>query len=431
LATIRPFRGIHYASREDLDLSRLLAPPYDVLKNADKQALQQQHPNNIVTIDLPHMPPESAGPDDAYESANMTMQAWLSAGVLQQDRRAALYPYSQSFDHSGKTFHRRGFMCLVKLEPFGGGHIFPHERTHKGPIEDRLKLMKVTRAQLSPIFGLFNDTRGEVTKLMYKDAGRPMLDGTLQGVRHQLWSVIDAEIEDKIISLMGTKPIYIADGHHRYTTALQYQADMAAAAGGKVKPSDPANYCMFFLVNMYDDGLLILPTHRVIGGLVNFDMLAFKAEIGQHFDVIETTLTPERLAELSESINTDPPHTFGFFDGKKAYKLRLKNPDLLEVLEPNQSQAWRRLDVAILQRYLVDEILAKQFSAGKPTQTYTADASQVAAMVDGKKNQVAIFLRPTPLPALEELAKHNEVMPQKSTFFYPKIATGMLINPLA
>jgi uncharacterized protein (DUF1015 family) len=160
-------------------------------------------------------------------------------------------------------------------------------------------------------------------------------------------------------------------------------------------------------------------------------MLAFKAEIGQHFDVIETTLTPDRLAELSESINTDPPHTFGCFDGKKAYKLRLKNPDLLESLEPKQSPAWRRLDVAILQRYLVDEILAKQFSAGNLTRTYAADASQIAKMVDGKKNQLAILLRPTPLPALEDLAKNNEVMPQKSTFFYPKIATGMLINPLA
>ena len=176
MATIRPFSGIHYANRADLELSRLIAPPYDVLKEADKSALQSRHPNNIVTVDLPHIPPESLGADADYEKANMALQAWLAAGVLVRDRKQALYPYTQTFDHHGKSFHRRGFIALVKLEPFGAGHIFPHEKTHKGPIQDRLKLMSVTGMQLSPIFGLFNDDRGEVTRILYQNASRPMLD---------------------------------------------------------------------------------------------------------------------------------------------------------------------------------------------------------------------------------------------------------------
>jgi uncharacterized protein (DUF1015 family) len=190
---------------------------------------------------------------------------------------------------------------------------------------------------------------------------------------------------------------------------------------------------MFVLVGMHDDGLLILPTHRLIGGLERFNISDLKTAIAPNFDVIETTLAPERVNELSESINTDPPHTFGLYDGvaKKCYKLRLKNLDVLKPLEPKQSDAWRRLDVAILQRYLLDEVIKPKFGKGDAlTIGYTADAGQVAPQVDGGKYQIGLLLRPTPLPALEELGRHGEVMPQKSTFFFPKLATGMMMNPL-
>lgn len=430
MATIRPFCGIHYALRPDLELSRLIAPPYDVLDEAGKAALQARHPNNIVTIDLPHVPPKSVGPDEAYAKASTTLQAWLSAGVLVRDARPAIYPYTQSYQHNGKTFHRRGFICTVKLEPLGAGHIVPHEKTYPGAIEDRLKLMRATRVQLSPVFGLFNDDRGQVTKLLYSQLGRPMLDGTLDGVRNQLWSVTDAQIHNEVIRMMGTKHIYIADGHHRYTTALEYQRELEQQHAGPLPPNHPANYCMFVLVNMNDDGLLILPTHRLIGGLDTFDIDAFKAQIEPHFDVTQATMTPPQLAE---SIAADAPHTFGLYDGRTrtCYRLRLKNPDILAGLEPQRSQAWRRLDVAILQRYLLDEIFQPKFASGRElVKGYTADASQIAALVDGRMYQIALLLRPTPLHALEELARHGELMPQKSTFFYPKLATGLIINPL-
>jgi uncharacterized protein (DUF1015 family) len=432
LATIRPFSGIHYANRPDLELSKLIAPPYDVLKDADKNALQAKHPNNIVTVDLPHLPPESLGPDADYEKANTTLQAWLAAGVLVRDRRQALYPYTQSFEHHGKVFHRRGFIALVKLEPFGSGHVFPHEKTHKGPIQDRLKLMSVTGMQLSPIFGLFNDDRGEVTRMLYQNASRPMLDGTMDGVRNQLWSVTDGNVENEVIRMMGTKNIYIADGHHRYTTALQYQQDIQKQHNGALPPNHPANYCMFVLVNMYDDGLLILPTHRLIGGIGTFDIAQFKTIVGSNFDITETAHTPEQISAFADSINGGDPHSFGLYDGasRKTYKLRLINLDILKSLEPDRSDAWRSLDVAILQRYLLEEVLQKFASKTELTKGYTADASQVARLVDGKTYQLGLLLRSTPLPALEDLGRHGEVMPQKSTFFYPKLATGMMINPL-
>lgn len=430
MATIRPFSGIYYASRPGVDLSNLIAPPYDVLDEAGKNKLVARSPHNIVTVDLPFLPPKSVGPDEVYAKANITLESWLHSGVLKRDARPAIYPYSQSYEHNGRTFHRRGFICLVKLEPFHAGHIIPHEKTYKGPIEDRLKLMHATQMQLSPIFGLFSDGRGEITKKLYENAGRPMLDATLDGVRSQLWSVIDAEVEDWVINAMGTKNIYIADGHHRYTTALQYQKDMEAKNGGPLPANHPANYCVFVLVSLHDDGLLILPTHRLIGGLNNFNIEQFKQAVAGTFDVTETTMSAE---EVCESITTDPPHTFGLYDAasKKSYKLRMRAADPLMESQKDQSPGWRKLDVAILQHYLLDAVIGPKFGGGKElTKGYTAYGNEVAPKTDGTNFQIALMLRPTPLPALEDLAKTKEVMPQKSTFFFPKLATGMVMNSL-
>lgn len=423
MATIRPLRGIHYASRADLQLSKLISPPYDVLDEQAKAALLAGHPNNIVAVDLPHFPPDAAGPDEAYQKAATTLTAWQSAGILVQDRRPAIYPYVQSFDYNGRIYHRRGFICLVKLEPLDTGHILPHEMTHAGPIEDRLKLMQATGMQLSPVFGLFSDPGGQITRQLYQNLGKPMLDGSLQNVRNQLWAVSDNDAINHLIQTMGTKPIYIADGHHRYTTALQYQRQIEQAGGGRLPASHPANFCMFVLVALQDDGLLILPTHRLIGGLTNFNMAQFASAIASNFEIVE----------IATWTGSEPVHTFGLYDGRtrKTYKLILKNLDVLKPLEPDRSEAWRRLDVAILQRYLIDQVLSPMFAAaGRPSIGYTADVSQITRLVDGVRYQFALLLRPTPLTALEELGKRREVMPQKSTYFWPKLATGMLLNPL-
>ena len=432
MAQIRPFAGVHFSKSHGAEISRLIAPPYDVLNEQDRARLQAGDPHNIVYVDLPHLPAKAAGPDEAYDGANINLQAWLRSGVLERDHRAALYPYTQSFEHGGRTFHRRGFIGLVRLSPFGEGQVVPHEKTYKGPIEDRMKLMRATGMQLSPIFGLFSDPKHEVTNLLYRGLGKPELSGTLEGVQNDLWTVNDADIENKVIDLMKHRPVYIADGHHRYTTALQYKTEMEQQHHGKLPPNHPANFCMFVLVGMQDDGLLILPTHRLIGGLRSFDIDAFKRTVGGNFDVSEMAAPPERMNDVVQSLTNDSPHTFALYDGKskRLYQLKLKNLDVLKPLEPNQSDAWRSLDVAILQRYLLDEILQPHFATKELTRGYTADPAEIARQVDGGTYQIALILRPTPLHALEELGKQGEVMPQKSTYFYPKLATGMMMNPL-
>ncbi|MCC6240406.1 MAG: DUF1015 domain-containing protein [Phycisphaerales bacterium] len=432
MADIRPFFGIRYAPTFAPDFSNLIAPPYDVLDESGKAALLQKHDKNIVAIDLPHLPPKTAGPDIVYDQAATTFQQWLAEGTLRQDHRRCLYPYVQSYSYRGKTFHRHGLIASVRLTPFGQD-IIPHERTYKGPIEDRLQLMRKTGAQLSPVFGLFSDPQNDVTTLLFKNASRPQFSGELDQVRNDLWSTSDTEIENQIVDLFKGKKIYIADGHHRYTTALQYQLEQQQLCGGNLPPNHPANFCMFVLVSMQDPGLIIQATHRILGGLSAFDFDEFRRIVSPHFDVKEIPLGSNKSNDLAGKVAHSPQHTFGLYDGRSGqfHTLTLKNPDLLQSYEPDRSQAWRQLDVAILQRYLLDEVLQPHFAGGQElAKAYTADAHNVVSLTDGQHYQIALLLQPTPLSALEELGRHGEVMPQKSTYFYPKLATGMVINPL-
>lgn len=435
MAHIRSFSAIHFDKSRFPDLSPLIAPPFDVLDAAQKTALQASHPNNIVNIDLPHLPPKAAGPADVYQRSAHTLRAWLDAGILVKESRTAFYPYMQSYDHAGRNVHRRGFFALVRLSPFGQGQVVPHEKTYKGAIEDRFELMRATNAQLSPIFGLFNDRGNEVTNLLYKNLGRPDFHAAVDGVKHDLWKVSDHQLENQVSDMMAAHPVFIADGHHRYTTALAYQEELIRQNGGKPLPANhPANFCMFVLVSMNDDGLLVWPTHRLIGGLQHFDADAFAAAIAPHFTMTPAPVGPDQIAHYVEHLLPQQGlHTFGLYDGrtKKLYQLKLTSPDLLKALEPGQSDAWRKLDVAILQRYLLDEVLQPRFAApAELTKAYVSYADQIIPSTDGERNQIALILQSTPVHALEELGKHNEVMPQKSTYFYPKLATGLLVNPL-
>ena len=435
MPTIRPFAGVRYAKKFGPDTSKLIAPPYDVLSDRAKAALVARHPNNVVTVDLPHLPAKSVGPDEAYEKANTTFQAWLSTGVLERDRRAALYPYTQSYEHNGRTYHRRGMICLVRLSPFGEGQVFPHEQTYPDAIQDRLKLTRATGHQLSPIFGIFSDPRHEVNNLLYANLGKPEQTATIDGVRNDVWSVIDAETEDKVINAIGRKPIYIADGHHRYTMALAYQKEQVERNGGQpLPPNHPANFCMFVLVHMQDDGLIVLPTHRLVGGLAGFHVDTFRDLLGTRWDVRACNLDPDRIPQyVNQTLPMAAANTFGLFDGRtrQLYEVICRDPDVLKPYEPARSDAWRRLDVAILQRYLIDEVLKPKFAGGRdPSKAYTADPYEVAPTTDGERFQVAFLLKSTPLGALEQLSRHNEIMPPKSTFFYPKLATGMVMYPV-
>ena len=427
---IRPFKALRYA--RGVDHHAVVAPPYDVIDQTRFDALAK-HEHNIVHVDVPHMPPKSVGPVESYAKAAARMNQWIDSGVLVRDRRAALYPYCQSYEFHGRTIHRRGFFALVKLSAFGEGQVIPHEKTYRGAIEDRLMLMRATRTALSPVFGLYNDRGNDIEHRLFKHVGKPEVTATVDGVTNQLWSVTDAAVEMDIIDRLKGEPVYIADGHHRYTTALQYRAELLQAAekdGGSDLPvAHPANFALFCLVSMQDEGLVIFPTHRLVGGLVGFDVAVLRDAVKEHFDLAEVA-----GASLDQSfINYMPAHGIGIYDGKtkKTYQLLSKGTDVLAKYEPAASASWRRLDVGVLQRYLLDEVLKPKFAGGKDLSLgYTAAVEEVPSKVDGTTYQVGLILRPTPLNALEELGRTGELMPQKSTYFFPKLATGLVMHEL-
>lgn len=423
MAEIAPFTGIRYdPTRLDGDLSAVIAPPYDVLGRQERDALLARHARNIVAIDLPHMPPGFAGPPEAYEHAARLLRDWLDDGTLIRERRASLYVYHQRFTHAGRKIMRRMFFARVRLEEFGRGAIFPHERTFGGPKEDRLMLTRATRCNLSPIFALYPDPGNDVATALNADEHDPSCRGRLDDVDNLLWVVDDSAIIQSAVQAMADRAIFIADGHHRYETALMYRDELAAGSGG-LPDAHPANFVLMVLCAMEDDGLLILPTHRLVVGL---DADTAAASLQSATGVRITSAT----ADADDPV---APGTFRLFDGAsgRAWQIEVNGPGILADVAPEHGEAWRRLDVAVLHHYLIDDVLSAAVKTVQPL-----DVRYVKDAADGRRkareeSALLIEMAPTSLSDLRRVCQAGELMPHKSTYFFPKLATGLLINPLA
>lgn len=430
MAEIHPFRAIRYREH---NVSALIAPPYDVLDTADKQALLARSNRNVVAIDLPQCPAKTAGPQKVYDAAAKSYEDWIADGTLQRDPRAGLYVYHQSYTHGLRSYTRRKFFARLRLEEFGAGQVFPHEQTFGGPKEDRLLLTRATKANLSPIFGLFPDAKNEIAAAF--DAAirsePPTAEATMDGVEHRLWAVGDPMVTDKVVRMMRDKPVFIADGHHRYGTALLYRAERARSGAG-LSNDDPANFVLCVFAGMEDPGLLILPTHRVLCDLPTIAASGLGDALEQHFEVTHAPDVREGPA-LAEMLPRFGPLAMGAFvagEGR-SFVFAPRDPDLLARYEPNRKPAWRKYGLSILHRYVIDEVVRPKFAGGREiTIHYIKDAAGAAA--DARTHHgVSFIVQPTTMTELRDMCTAGELMPQKSTFFFPKLATGMVINPLA
>jgi len=450
MAVVQPFQAIRYVKAQQTEL---VSPPYDVLSGDDKSRLLKRNGHNIVAIDLPHIPPKEAGPDAAYEGAAHTLRMWVEAEILKTDPKPALYPYQQTYTHNGVTYKRRGFFARVRLEDFGpGGSIHPHEQTFSGPKEDRLKLMRATKANLSPVFGLYDDPKNDVTDLLFEalrehtlatpiaSASLPTQDGK-DSVLSELWAVTDHAVIRDVQLMMADKHIYIADGHHRYTTSLNYRKELSAKLGVALDHHHAANYALFVLIAMQDKGLIIMPTHRVVAAdaIDDFYLEKFRTVAEQYCTVIETKHKGDSLHKLEHELPGFGPHAIGVYDPVEdvALVIRPKSDDPLAAFNNDaelatKSEAWRQLDVAILQHLVFDRIVAPHFGKQgvKMSWAFPHEAHEVTTLCRSGKYRIGFLLQPTPLTAVRDLCNAGELMPQKSTFFYPKLATGMVINPL-
>lgn len=410
---VAPFAAIRFDhTRTGGDLSALLAPPYDVLDETDKQRLLAKSDRNIIAIDLPHLPPKSAGPAEVYQRSASRLTDWLADGTLVREPGPAMYLYHQRFEHAGRDYTRRMFIARVRLQPFSHGSILPHEQTFGGPKEDRLALMKATKCQLSPIFGLYGDPQDALGSIFSATASKqPDATGVLNGVENHLWIVTDAAVIGNVVSAMADRKVYIADGHHRYGTALMYRDFVASGPGGSLCGDHPANYIMFVLASMDDPGCLILPYNRALAD-------------------IELSTLLEAWSEGTEPAATDQAD-MQLYDGRTGTETRLRftNRDVLATLEPDECQAWRRLDYAYLHRYLIEELLAKKL--GCKVQVRYVKSADAARKTARDERGVALLVNATPMAHLREVSEAGGLMPAKSTYFHPKLATGLTMNPLA
>ncbi len=423
---IRPFRGWRYAG----DVTGRIAPPYDILDSAGKTALLSGNPDNIVSVDLPHVPPVGVGPQDVYDAAAAKLAELQSSGTLVQDDGPALYAYSQTYAWGDRQFTRRAMICGVRATELCEG-VWPHEQTFAGPKADRLKLTEATRLQMSSIFGFFDDSAGAGDAL-WEAVGStaPTVAGELNGVTEKLWAITDPDVIARVADAMADSPIFIADGHHRYTTALNYRNALREA--GEIDDDHEANFVLFTLVAMDDPGLLVLPTHRLIGGITDgFDCEALVAETAETVVWEKADITDQLWEDPDAFLAPFGPGAIAFVDGDlaAAYVGRLAKPETMVEQAPDECDTWRGLDVAILHTFFLDAHILPHVSVTQHL-GYTAKGDQVHDALTSGACQMAAILPGTPLAAVRDIALAKAVMPHKSTYFFPKLATGMVLKPL-
>ena len=425
---IRPFRGWRYRT-DDGDVSRLIAPPYDILSAQDKADLLRADEHNIVAVDLPHVPPKELGPDEAYRAAADRLAGWKASGVLAAEDAPAVYVYDQTYTWHRRTYTRRAMICGVRATEFGRD-VLAHEATFAGPKADRLRLTECTGMQLSPIFGVYNDPGGTVAGLLDGAAVGPCVcRGALRGVEEKLWAVSDARTVERIAAALAEQPAIVADGHHRYLTAVAYREALRAA--GEIDEGHEANFALFALVAADHPGLLILPSHRVLRGLkAEFTVEALVAN-APAFSWQAVCPADGDLHDAGGFLARFGPGAMGLFGAgsDRLWVGRLGDPAAMAAAAPDQVDAWRRLDVAVLHKLLIERALAP-WAVNAPAIEYTPDGQAAVAACRSGSAQLAACLQATPIQAVEAVARSGSTMPHKSTYFYPKIAAGMVLKPL-
>jgi uncharacterized protein (DUF1015 family) len=428
---VSPFRGVRYDIAHVGTLSDVVAPPYDVIDPALQDRLYQASPYNVIRLELNREEPGDSEAQGRYTRAARFLRDWLRQGILREDDRAALYVYEQTFQVEGVTHTRKGFLARVRLEPFGQGRIYPHEQTLSGPKADRLALYHATGFNLSPIFGLYPDP-GQVVLRVIEGGLRdrtPLVATDHLGVENRLWVVTDSQTHTAVRGLMAAQPVFIADGHHRYETGLKYR-DERARAGESSGHDDPSNFCLMMLVGMSDPGLLILPTHRLVSGFPGLTGDQLAARLEAEFEVQMTGEGEAGCRAAWEAIERGGDQDrlgFGTVADGRWLLARLRSDEAMDRLAPEHTPDWRSLGVSVLHVLVLNSSLKP---LGTPSYRYVHLFREVLDDVDARGCDLACLVPPARMDHVEAIASSLETMPPKSTYFYPKLLTGLVLNPL-
>lgn len=410
MAEVLPFRGILY-NHKRVKGSDVMAPPYDIITPEIREALYKKSPYNIVRIDAGEERPSDTDSDNKYTRAATYLNEWLKDGILKRSDKPCFYAYEMEYRFANKKRRLRGFFGLVRLEELGRG-VYPHECTHSKPKADRLSLMMTCLANTSPIFSLYHSDRKVASTIVNEVCNRsPYIEAIEDDVNHKLWIIEEDSYIEGIRADLSDKPILIADGHHRYETALEFQRIMKERMGN-VKGDEPFNYVLMFLANISEGDITILPSHR----LIHYNGRDLIDRLKGYFDIYKIPLEDD----IIESIR-DKDRTFGLMmNGEDMqYLLRFKG-DNMEDIHP----VLRGLDVVILHDLVFKKLL------GVSEIHYEMDVGVSRSLVSGGSYDAAFFLNPTKVEDVERVALSSMRMPPKSTYFYPKVMTGFVINSL-
>ncbi len=429
MVEIYPFRGVRYNLEKVGDLSSVVTQPYDKITPEMQEGYYKRSPYNIVRVILNKEPGERR-----YTQAKEYLERWLAERVLIRDQ-PAIYAYYQEYQAGEERLTRKGFIALFKLSEYGDG-ILPHERTLSKPKEDRLKLMRATRANLGQVFVLYSDPELRINQILDQQiSGQEPLEAVDEfdpGTVHRLWLVQDQRAIEEIVKLMQNKTLFIADGHHRYETALAYRDEQRAQNAPCPGPESYEKVMLTF-VNMDDRGLTIFPTHRLIHELELPELTpeGLEQRLREHFELERFPLAAEEEFLRALRARADE-HAFGLYlrGFENLYLLTLKDEAVMDELVPDRSPEWRRLDVTICHWLILDKVfgIAPDQVEGKIGYERSAQAA-LEAVRRGEEAGV-ILLNPTKVEEVRRIARHSERMPQKSTDFHPKMLTGLVLNRL-
>jgi uncharacterized protein (DUF1015 family) len=416
MAEIQPLTALHYNLEQTGGLQDVLAPPYDVIDGEQRTVLAARSPYNVVTIDLPEG-------DDPYAAAAAQFAAWTSNRIVVRDQQPALWALSQDFTGpDGQRRTRRGFFARVRVQEYGAGRIRPHERTHPGPKEDRLRLTRATKANLSPIFSLYDDPDQSAWQALESATNEtPWAQTTDEdGTVNRLWRISDPGAIGAAQQVLARAELLIADGHHRYETARVY----AEEVGGE----GPHRYVLMYLVALQDPGLTVFPTHRLVRGLTSERQEELARAIRSDFEVQPLTNARQLTPESNRRVR------IGYIDAhfRKPFMLTLKDEAIADAALQGHAEPYRRLDTAVLEALILkgalnmtDEDIDHLSGLG-----YARDFEHALELIEGGEFDAAFFMAPTPVQRVQAVAKSGESMPPKSTYFFPKVPTGLLFNPL-
>ncbi len=434
MPNIQPFEGLRYNLAQIGSLSDVVAPPYDVIDPALQDALYEKHPNNVVRLILNKMLPTDDEQNNRYTRSARELKNWKEEGVLQKDSKPAIYVYHEIFTANGKEYTRKGFMCGCEAVPFGEGMVFPHEITMSGPKLDRLMLTTACKTNFSQIFGLYPDEKNEVQNLLEEATLTltPLEATDHLGVIHRMWVVDDQEVVAKVVEMMGPKPIFIADGHHRYETACNYRKQVREQ--GLLTTDHPANHVLMVCVAMEDPGLIVLPTHRLFRNVKEFSQEDLFALLGDTFAITTVGEGPAAAAKAWTMIEMqDDQGTMALYTGKDRKWSLIRQTEAgrakMDEVAAERQPEWRALGVAVLHRLVIDTLLGLE---GHDKPKYVHEVAEVVENLENKADEfpLAALVSPATVAQIQELSLVRERMPAKSTYFYPKLITGFVFKPL-